>query len=36
MTGQTTRGWNWMEAIGWILLIASIGIGLGLTIWAPV
>jgi len=25
-----------MEAIGWILLIASIGVGLGLTIWAPV
>jgi hypothetical protein len=36
MSEPSTRRWSWVEAIGWVLLIASIAIGLGLTIWAPV
>ena len=36
MTEQTVDRRIWVEVIGWILLIGSVAVGLGLTIWAPV
>jgi hypothetical protein len=36
MTQQPAQRRMWVEAIGWILLVGSIAVGLGLTIWAPV
>jgi hypothetical protein len=27
---------SWLELIGWVLLIASMAVGFGLTIWAPI
>ena len=35
MTEQASER-PWRETIGWALLIASVAVGFGLTIWAPV